>query len=174
MEQNKTSKKAERNTDIFPSNQTAPKSEIALWFKRASCATVRWKCNLTFAHLPHHSVTGLFCSSAGALLCWASSRFTNHRDHDQDGLCALGFYHLLACRPPEPQALTWPHSNQVSVMTEPPVHLRKMDIVSQYVQMEFSSFCIGSYYSRRTLFSVSQTPTCVPGLICCINHTYRP
>lgn len=150
LEQNKASKKADRNTDIFLLNRMAPKPEITLWCKRPSCATVRWKCNLTFVPLPCHSVVGLFCSSVGALSCWVSSHSPDHRDQDQDGLYALWFCHLLACRPPEPQALIWPLSNQVSVMTEPPVHLGTMDIVSWYVQMEFSSFCLGNYYSRRT------------------------
>lgn len=134
----------------------APKSEIAPWCKRPSCATVRWKCDLTFVHLPCHSVVGLFCSSAGALSCWVSSHFNDHRDHHQDGLCALWFQHLLACRLPEPQALIWPHSNQVSVMTEPPVD---WILLSQYVQMEFSSFCIVSYYSRRLLFCLPDSCT---------------
>lgn len=56
-------------------------------------------------------------------------------------------------------------------MTEPSADLGTMGIVPQNVQMEFSSFCIVRYYSRRTLFSVSQTPTLVPGLIWYINPT---
>lgn len=59
-------------------------------------------------------------------------------------------------------------------MTEPSADLGTIGIASQNVQMEFSSFFIVRYYSRRTLFSVSQTPTRVPALIWYINPTQRP